>query len=99
MTDKYTIYGDSRSGNCYKLELVCNELDIPYDWQEVDILPGSARAAVAINVASMGKQFVCLGRIPERHVTGTVVPLDPAVRGTHGNFVGPVIPEVRHDKL
>ena len=33
-------YGDSRSGNCYKLKLVCAELGIGYDWQEVDILKG-----------------------------------------------------------
>lgn len=34
------IYGDSRSGNCYKLKLLCAELGIGYDWQEVDILKG-----------------------------------------------------------
>jgi len=38
--DRITIYGDSRSGNCYKLKLLCAELGIGYDWQEVDILKG-----------------------------------------------------------
>lgn len=38
--ERITLYGDSRSGNCYKLQLVCAELGIGYDWQETDILKG-----------------------------------------------------------
>ena len=38
-----TIYGDSISGNCYKLQLVCAQLDIDYVWHEVDIMAGEAR--------------------------------------------------------
>lgn len=38
-----TIHGDSRSGNCYKLKLVCAELSQGYNWQEVDILAGETR--------------------------------------------------------
>lgn len=38
--DRIRIYGDSRSGNCYKLKLLCAELGMGYDWQEVDILQG-----------------------------------------------------------
>jgi len=38
--DRITLYGDSRSGNCYKLQLLCAELGIGYDWREVDILKG-----------------------------------------------------------
>ena len=38
-----TIYGDSISGNCYKLQLVCAQLDIDYVWREVDIMAGEAR--------------------------------------------------------
>jgi glutathione S-transferase len=41
--DKLRIYGDSKSGNCYKLKLLCSEMDIPYDWEEVDILAGETR--------------------------------------------------------
>jgi glutathione S-transferase len=37
------IYGDSRSGNCYKIKLLCAELDIDYDWIDVDILKGDTR--------------------------------------------------------
>ena len=35
-----TLYGDSRSGNCYKLKMVCAELALGYDWREVDIMAG-----------------------------------------------------------
>ena len=38
--NRITLYGDSRSGNCYKLQLLCAELGIGYDWREVDILKG-----------------------------------------------------------
>lgn len=34
------VYGDSRSGNCYKIQLLCAEMGIRYDWTEVDILAG-----------------------------------------------------------
>lgn len=40
---KIKLYGDSRSGNCYKIQLLCAELGIGYDWQEVDILAGESR--------------------------------------------------------
>ncbi len=44
MTDRpVRLYGDSRSGNCYKLKLLCAEMDIGYEWQEVDILAGDTR--------------------------------------------------------
>ena len=34
------IYGDTKSGNCYKIKLVCALLDIPHEWVAVDILAG-----------------------------------------------------------
>ena len=37
------IYGDHRSGNCYKLELLCALLDLDYEWQSVDIMRGETR--------------------------------------------------------
>ncbi len=43
MNEKPKVYGDSRSGNCYKIQLLCAELGIPYAWQEVDILAGESR--------------------------------------------------------
>jgi len=39
------IYGDKRSGNCYKVQLVMEMLDIPYQWVAVDVLKGETRSA------------------------------------------------------
>ena len=43
MTDKIEIYGDSISGNCYKLQLLCAQLGIDHVWHELDLLSGAAR--------------------------------------------------------
>ena len=51
------VWGDSRSGNCFKIRHLCSELGIDYDWQEVDILAGETRTP----------QFLAMnpnGRIP-----------------------------------
>ena len=37
------IYGDIRSGNCYKLALLCRQLNIPFEWVPVDVLSGETR--------------------------------------------------------
>jgi len=37
------IFGDIRSGNCYKLALLCRQLDIPFEWVPVDVLSGETR--------------------------------------------------------
>ena len=57
------VYGDSRSGNCYKVKLLCAELGLRYDWQEVDILKGETRtdAFLAMNPN---------GRIPLLQIDG-----------------------------
>lgn len=38
------IYGDVRSGNCYKLKLLCALLSIEHDWVAIDILRGETRS-------------------------------------------------------
>jgi glutathione S-transferase len=43
LTEQIQFYGDSISGNCYKLQLACSELGIDYLWQEMDILAGDTR--------------------------------------------------------
>jgi len=43
MSQKIEIYGDSISGNCYKLQLACAQLALDYIWHEVDILAGESR--------------------------------------------------------
>lgn len=37
------VYGDIRSGNCYKIKLLAALLDIDHDWVHVDILAGETR--------------------------------------------------------
>ncbi|GAB2793147.1 glutathione S-transferase family protein [Halomonas shantousis] len=38
-----TVYGDYRSGNCYKVQWLLHRLDMPHRWIEVDILAGETR--------------------------------------------------------
>ncbi len=49
------VYGDSISGNCYKIQLLCAQLDIPHDWQEVDILKGDTRTDEFLEMNANGK--------------------------------------------
>jgi len=53
--DRITLYGDSRSGNCYKLKLVCAELGIGYHWNEVDILKGDTHTDKFLAMNPNGK--------------------------------------------
>ncbi|AWB68499.1 glutathione S-transferase [Saccharobesus litoralis] len=39
----YTVYGDLLSGNCYKIKLLLEFLQIPHQWQHVDILAGECQ--------------------------------------------------------
>lgn len=48
-------YGDSISGNCYKLQLACAELDINYQWHEVDILAGDTQTEGFLAMNPNGK--------------------------------------------
>lgn len=52
---KIFVYGDSISGNCYKIQLLCSQLDIPYDWQEIDILNGDTRTAEFLAMNANGR--------------------------------------------
>jgi glutathione S-transferase len=38
------IYGDTQSGNCYKVQLVCQLLNIEHQWIDVDILAGETKS-------------------------------------------------------
>jgi len=53
--EKLKIYGDSRSGNCYKLQLLCAEMGVDYDWQEIDILAGDTRTPEFLAMNANGK--------------------------------------------
>ena len=54
-TDKLKVYGDSRSGNCYKIQLLCAEMEIDYDWEEVDILAGDTRTPQFLAMNANGR--------------------------------------------
>ena len=53
--DKFVVYGDLRSGNCYKIKLLCSQLGIAYEWHEVDILAGDTRTAEFLTMNANGK--------------------------------------------
>ncbi len=55
MSDALQLYGDSISGNCYKLQLACSELGIDYRWHEVDILAGESRTPQFLAMNPNGK--------------------------------------------
>lgn len=63
MSKRLLVYGDSRSGNCYKIQLLAAELGIDYDWQEVDILTGDTRTPEFLAMNPNGK--IPLLRLPE----------------------------------
>ena len=63
MTESIEIYGDSISGNCYKLQLACSQLAIDYTWHELDILAGETRTAEFLAMNPNGK--VPLLKLPD----------------------------------
>lgn len=50
-----TVYGDSKSGNCYKIRHACAELGIDYRWQEIDILAGETRTPEFLTMNPNGR--------------------------------------------
>lgn len=50
-----TVYGDRRSGNCYKVQLTCDLLNIKYDWVDVDILSGDTQSEAFLAKNPVGK--------------------------------------------
>jgi glutathione S-transferase len=49
------VYGDTRSGNCYKVKLLLNLLDIAYEWLPVDILKGDTQSEAFLAKNPNGK--------------------------------------------
>jgi len=54
------IYGDTYSGNCYKLQLICSLLKIGHEWIPVDILRGETREASFLALNPNGQIPVCI---------------------------------------
>ena len=49
------IYGDTQSGNCYKIYLACRLLDLNHEWIDIDILKGDTRSAHFLKLNPNGK--------------------------------------------
>ncbi len=54
------IYGDTQSGNCYKLQLVCSLLGVTYEWIAIDILKGETRSESFLKLNPNGQIPVCV---------------------------------------
>ena len=51
----YTVYGMNASGNCYKVKLALEELGVPYEWVETDIMQGGSRTPEFLAMNPNGK--------------------------------------------
>jgi len=49
------IFGDTQSGNCYKVKLLCALLGISHQWVPVDILAGETATAQFLSKNPTGK--------------------------------------------
>lgn len=49
------LYGDLRSGNCYKVWLLARWLELPLEWVEVDIQAGDTRTPAFLAMNPNGK--------------------------------------------
>ena len=49
------IYGDVKSGNCYKVKLVAEQTHKPYQWVDIDILNGDTQTTQFKEINSIGK--------------------------------------------
>ena len=54
------IYGDTRSGNCYKLKLICALLDIAHEWEAIDIVAGETRTEAFLKLNPNGQIPICV---------------------------------------
>jgi len=51
----YTIYGMKESGNCYKIKLLMHQLDLDYNWREVDIFKGESKTDAYLSMNPVGE--------------------------------------------
>jgi glutathione S-transferase len=49
------VYGLSSSGNCHKVRLALEQLELPYEWHEVDMMNGGTRTGAFLALNSNGK--------------------------------------------
>ena len=51
----YKVYGDYRSGNCYKIKLMLELLGLPYEWVAIDILKSETQSEAFLAKNPNGK--------------------------------------------
>ncbi len=75
------VYGDMHSGNCYKIKLLLNHLDIPHEWQHVDIMQGESRTPAFLARNANGR--IPLLELPDgRHLAESNAILNFLASGT-----------------
>lgn len=52
---RYTLHGDHRSGNCYKVALILQMTGRPYQWVETDVIGGETRTERFLSINPNGK--------------------------------------------
>ncbi len=51
----YKVYGDSLSGNCYKVKLVLAQMDLPYEWVEIGATSGKTASEQFLAINPVGQ--------------------------------------------
>lgn len=51
----YVVHGVAASGNCYKVRLLLEQLGLPYEWREVDMMHGGTHAPEYLKMNPNGK--------------------------------------------
>jgi glutathione S-transferase len=77
----YRVYGDGRSGNCYKVQLLMAHLGIEHEWVHVDIMRGETRTAAYLAKNPIGK-IPLLELEPGRHLPESNAILNYLAHGT-----------------
>jgi len=50
-----TVYGDIKSGNCYKIALLFSQLDIRHQWKEILVVNGETRTDEFLSLNPAGQ--------------------------------------------
>lgn len=50
-----TVYGDMQSGNCYKIALLCSNLELPFEWKPVSAVDGETRTEEFLKMNPAGQ--------------------------------------------
>lgn len=51
----YKVYGDHKSGNCYKVELALRQLGLPFEWVDIDVLKAQTRTPEFLALSPSGQ--------------------------------------------